>query len=193
MSIICGIDASITGTAVALGDGTDDNLKVQRFPGGESDGGDVCNRFKRYERIIGNVLKPIEESKPFAIFLENYAFGVGTSYTIEFGALLRWHLMDMTQRFYEVAPATLKKFVAGAGNAKKEQMLLQVYKHWGQSFPTNDHADAFGLYRLGLCAAGMADPKNAAQREAVTKVIGRDLLLDAIGSSRNEAAGGIMS
>lgn len=183
-AIICGVDASITGTAVALGDGGPD-FTCQRFPGGESEGGEVCNRFHRYQRIIANILYPIEQAKPFAIFLENYSFGSGTAFTIEFGGLLRWHLMDMTPRLYEVAPATLKKFVAGPGNAKKEHMLLNVYKQWGQSFPTNDHADAFGLYRLGLCACGMAPASNTQQREAVTKVVGSDLLLDAIASSRS--------
>ena len=43
-------------------------------------------------------------------------------------------------------------------------------------FETNDHADAFGLYRLGLCACGLAPMANQAQREAVEKVVGKELL-----------------
>ena len=43
---------------------------------------------------------------------------------------------------------TLKKFAAGKGNAKKQEMLLQIYKRWGLEFTDDNAADAYSLGRL---------------------------------------------
>lgn len=48
-----------------------------------------------------------------------------------------------------VPPTSLKKFVTGKGNAKKNEMLLWVYKHWGESFSDDNQADAFALEKFG--------------------------------------------
>lgn len=54
----------------------------------------------------------------------------------------------------KVPPMTLKKYAAGKGNAKKQEMLLQVYKRWGVEFDDDNAADAYSLGRL---ASGRAD------------------------------------
>ena len=42
---------------------------------------------------------------------------------------------DDDRRFpLKVPPMTLKKYAAGKGNAKKQEMLLQIYKRWGIEF-----------------------------------------------------------
>jgi crossover junction endodeoxyribonuclease RuvC len=43
---------------------------------------------------------------------------------------------------------TLKKYAAGKGNAKKQEMLLQIYKRWGLEFNDDNAADAYALARL---------------------------------------------
>jgi crossover junction endodeoxyribonuclease RuvC len=43
---------------------------------------------------------------------------------------------------------TLKKFAAGKGNAKKQEMLLQMYKRWGVEFNDDNAADSYALARL---------------------------------------------
>lgn len=48
----------------------------------------------------------------------------------------------------KVPPMTLKKFAAGKGNAKKQEMLLQIYKRWGVEFNDDNAADAYALARL---------------------------------------------
>ena len=56
---------------------------------------------------------------------------------------------DDAQRFpLKVPPMTLKKYAAGKGNAKKQEMLLQIYKRWGVEFTDDNAADAYGLARL---------------------------------------------
>ena len=49
-----------------------------------------------------------------------------------------------------VQPSTLKKFVTGSGAAKKNQMMLAVYKKWGYETDDDNLADAFALAQLVL-------------------------------------------
>jgi Holliday junction resolvasome RuvABC endonuclease subunit len=49
----------------------------------------------------------------------------------------------------QIPPMTLKKYAAGKGNAKKQEMLLQIYKRWGLEFNDDNAADAYALGRLG--------------------------------------------
>jgi len=48
----------------------------------------------------------------------------------------------------KVPPMTLKKYAAGKGNAKKQEMLLQIYKRWGIEFNDDNAADSYALARL---------------------------------------------
>lgn len=48
----------------------------------------------------------------------------------------------------QIPPMTLKKFAAGKGNAKKQEMLMQIYKRWGIEFNDDNAADAYALARL---------------------------------------------
>jgi len=72
----------------------------------------------------------------------------------ELGGLVKLTLWDhlpegSTSRTpLKIAPMTLKKFAAGKGNAKKQEMLLQIYKRWGAEFNDDNAADAYALARL---------------------------------------------
>lgn len=48
----------------------------------------------------------------------------------------------------KVPPMTLKKYAAGKGNAKKQEMLLQIFKRWGIEFNDDNAADSYALARL---------------------------------------------
>ena len=43
---------------------------------------------------------------------------------------------------------TLKKYATGKGNAKKQEMLMQIYKRWGVEFNDDNAADSYALARL---------------------------------------------
>ena len=58
------------------------------------------------------------------------------------------------RRPLQVPPMTLKKYAAGKGNAKKQEMLMQIYKRWGVEFNDDNAADSYALARL---AAGIAN------------------------------------
>jgi Holliday junction resolvasome RuvABC endonuclease subunit len=56
----------------------------------------------------------------------------------------------------QIPPMTLKKYAAGKGNAKKQEMLMQIFKRYGVEFNDDNAADAYALGRLaGEC---MIDP-----------------------------------
>lgn len=70
----------------------------------------------------------------------------------ELSATVRMTIFDYFddhRRFpLKVPPMTLKKYAAGKGNAKKQEMLLQIYKRWGLEFLDDNAADAYALGRL---------------------------------------------
>ena len=58
------------------------------------------------------------------------------------------HYDDLLRFPLKVPPMTLKKYAAGKGNAKKQEMLLQIYKRWGIEFNDDNAADSYALARL---------------------------------------------
>lgn len=55
---------------------------------------------------------------------------------------------DHLRRPLQIPPMTLKKYAAGKGNAKKQEMLMQIYKRWGLEFNDDNAADSYALARL---------------------------------------------
>lgn len=65
----------------------------------------------------------------------------------------------------QIPPMTLKKYAAGKGNAKKQEMLMQIYKRFGVEFNDDNAADSYALARL---AAGIH--LNAVDKAIVEKI-----------------------
>lgn len=171
MSIIA-IDPSLTNTAVVVGDVSDYRLKT--FSSGNI-GNDVAGRIARYDALVASIMEWIGEPDADAIYIEGYSFGSkggALSSICEYGGILRWHLDELSDRIFEVAPSTLKKFCTGKGDGNKDMVAAHLSRRWNVMFHDNDSFDAFGLYRLGLVAEGLAEPDNQAQREAANKVLG---------------------
>lgn len=176
--IICGIDPSLTGTAIVVSDPSagPEGYAVRRFSS-KNIGDDVKNRFKRFEYMINEIDAWLDERRVTHCFLENYSFGSDWNVTLlaEFGGLLRWHLV--TREFVaEVAPTTLKKFVTGRGDTKGKSIIgSHMTARWGVLFDNDDLQDAYCLWRLGRCCLGIDEPDTQARREAVGKVMGFDV------------------
>ena len=77
--------------------------------------------------------------------------------------LVLWY--NHTEPPLQIPPMTLKKYASGKGNAKKQEMLLQIYKRWGVEFNDDNAADAYALARL---ASGSAI--DAIERETQEKI-----------------------
>ena len=117
-------------------------------------------------------LSGCDHIKPI-IVLEGYGFGHASSIQIiaEIGTLIRFRLMQINFSYIEVAPTALKKFVTGKGNAKKDLMLMEVYKRWGIECKTHDEADAFGLSMYGLAVNGFISvPKAHLDQKLIAKL-----------------------
>jgi crossover junction endodeoxyribonuclease RuvC len=88
-----------------------------------------------------------------SVYLEGAAYQSTGQAILQMGALhflTRLFLFKKHVNYKVIAPGTLKKFVSGKGNSKKDLMLLNVYKKWGVEFQDHNLADAYGLARLAL-------------------------------------------
>lgn len=88
-----------------------------------------------------------------AVYLEGPAYQATGQVILQMGALhymTRLFLFKKHANYKIIAPGTLKKFVTGKGNSKKELMLLKVYKKWGVEFEDHNLCDAYGLARMAL-------------------------------------------
>ena len=88
-----------------------------------------------------------------SVCIEGPSFGSNGAFVLQMGALhfyLRIFLYKNGVNYGIKAPGTIKKFVTGDGRAKKDLMLLKVYKKWGVEFDDDNLADAYSLARIAL-------------------------------------------
>lgn len=88
-----------------------------------------------------------------SVYIEGPSYASKGSFVLQMGALhyiIRLMLKIKNINYKIIAPGTLKKFVTGSGRAKKDLMLLKVYKKWGVEFDDDNLADAYSLARLAL-------------------------------------------
>jgi len=101
----------------------------------------------------GNVIKDV--AMEGTVLASNSALVLG-----ELAATVKLELFDFFRdrtgnpsRFpLQIPPMTLKKYATGKGNAKKQEMLLQIYKRWHIEFNDDNAADAYSLARLAADA-----------------------------------------
>jgi crossover junction endodeoxyribonuclease RuvC len=143
-----GIDPSYTGFAIVIIDKNGDVVE-QRLLSTDS-------KKEADERIID-----LEKDFKFvptifslhSVCIEGPSFSSNGAFILQMGALhyyLRIFLLKKDIKFTIVAPSALKKFVSGDGRAKKDLMLLKVYKKWGVEFEDDNLADAYGLAQYAL-------------------------------------------
>ena len=148
--IYIGIDPSLTGTGIVVLDEQGNVLDK------------VCISTKARQKIeerydvvmkgVYDVLANMPEGDQ-GIAIEGLSFGSKGSSMLELAGLhylIRYRLFFHGIFFSVVPPQTLKKFVCGKGNVKKEQMLLQTYKRWGLEFQDNNICDAYCLARYAM-------------------------------------------
>lgn len=121
---------------------------------------------------IANSVGELLTSYPIdAVVIENYGFA--NSHTlvtlVEIGTLVRMVLWQNDRAFLAVPPTTLKKFVTGKGNSKKNEIMMHVFKKWGFEAKTDNVADAVGLAMFGLCITEWAEFTKA--ERATTSII----------------------
>jgi crossover junction endodeoxyribonuclease RuvC len=124
----------------------------------------------RVNAIVGDILDIQSQYKPDHIYVEDYALGINMGSVItqvEISTVLQFVLWQNDITVNLVHPTKLKKFVTGSGGAKKELVILEVFKRWGYSATVNDEADAVALAQFGLAASGHATNCTKAMLEVI--------------------------
>ena len=115
-----------------------------------------ANRFARYAHYTREISELIIAYGVDLVIIEGYSYAgkFNSSLQYELGACIRMKMWQDEVKFVEVAPTSLKKFVTGKGNAKKDLMLLSVYKRWDFDTEDDNEADAYGLAQFGRAIIG---------------------------------------
>jgi len=93
----------------------------------------------------------VDVFKPDLAVIEGYAYdGLGRLAEIgEWGGVVKVELEERGVPFITVAPKRLKKFVAGNGDASKDQMIEAVDNKYNITTDNDNLADAIGLAKVG--------------------------------------------
>jgi crossover junction endodeoxyribonuclease RuvC len=161
MCRVLGLDLSLTSTGAVL-------LKN----GEVKESTTLSSSHKEQARLADLKFKigmAIKFYKPELTVIEGYAFGRPNAMAglAELGGVVKCSLFEMQQQILIVPPARVKKFATGRGNAKKDEVRLEVYKRWGFEAKTNDEVDAYVLARIGLAYLGYDDNLIKPQLEVI--------------------------
>lgn len=143
---VVGIDMSLTSTGLACNHDT----TTIRTTGHKGDS--ITERSWRLRQIAGEILA--WAAKADLVVIE------GPAFTSQHGSMhdrsgLWWLVVDRLVRgeipLAVMPPANLKKYATGAGNAKKDAVMLAIARRFPMFTVTgNDIADAIGLMAAGL-------------------------------------------
>ena len=143
---VVGIDQSYTG----FGFSVDGEAKKKAFPLSRYD-----SEIVRLAAVRGWFMDWLALQKRAGIDLvvmEGYANNAkfGREMAGELGGVVKLAVYDILhQEPLIVPPNSLKKFVSGSGGAKKNTMLMHVFKKWGVEFSDDNQADAYALEQFG--------------------------------------------
>lgn len=141
-----GIDLSFTGTGLIILD-NQKNVTFQEVITSNS----KDETTERIQKITNRILNKLDEHNNLnGIYIEGISYGSTGKAFSQLSGLYYHTLIELENKFpsttiKSIPPGTLKKFITGKGNAKKDLILLNVYKKFGIEFNNSDLADAFSL------------------------------------------------
>lgn len=150
-SLVVGIDPSLTGFAMTLLD-NDTGLFISYLYKPDKRG--VLRLVNIQEWMKSTFQK--WESKGFTIEAVGIEDGVVASYSAfvlgELAGAVKVFLYDYflgeTQFPVKIPPTMVKKYATNRGNAKKNEVLLGIYKQWGIEFTDDNMADSFVIAKM---------------------------------------------
>ena len=146
--IFVGIDHSFTGTGVILLDKNGEILEQKLI---KSNPKQTIEERLIYLRDQLSFVPVIVNLK--TVYLEGPSFASNGQFVLQMGALhfmIRLLLFEHGVDYKIIAPGALKKFITGKGNAKKNLMLLKIFKKWNVEFDDDNLGDAYSLARFAL-------------------------------------------
>ena len=148
MTIIIGIDPSLTATGIA--DQFGHTYTITYEP--DEIGDHRIRRIYDEIRYLFGVTKKPATHAVIEGMLEHRGHSAGTQGMVQ--GVVRLACLRAFGEYVIAPPATLKKFATGRGNATKDDMRMEWYKRTGQDVRDNNQVDAAWLRELGLHLAG---------------------------------------
>lgn len=149
-NLFVGIDASFSGTGVVI---INNEYKIieQKLIGTKrtDDEYDIEYRMLYIIKSLESLLEYKQDIK--LVLLEGISFGSTGEGAAQLAALnyfIRIFLLNNNIPYSSISPNSLKKFVTGTGQCKKNLMLKEVYKKWGEDFQDDNICDAYCLSRM---------------------------------------------
>jgi len=127
---------------------------------------------ERLNMIRQEVNSLIDKYSIDLIGIEGYSFGSNGMAVFnigELGGVLRLLFYDRLIKYIVVPPTTVKKFLTGKGNSKKDLMLKEVYKRYDFNEDNDNIADAYVIGRFILAVEGLDGDINKSQQEIIGK------------------------
>ncbi len=145
--LFVGVDPSINATGIIVLDENANIIEQKLFSVKSEKFEESLVKYEKEIKFIPNIINLQ------SVYLEGPAYQATGRAVLQMGALhylVRLFLFKKQVNYKIIAPGTLKKFVTGKGNSKKDLMLLKVYKKWGVEFDDHNLCDAYGLARMAL-------------------------------------------
>lgn len=168
---VVGLDLSLTATGYAY-HGCRGTIHAKHLKGAERLAY-LRDAVMRLDLSFENYNLPSEPTRPDLVVMEGYSYAsANQAHQVgELGGVIRLALHEAGVPFVVVAPAALKKYATGKGNANKAAMLQAAWQRLGYEGTDDNEADALWLRAMGLDALGhpiVAMP--AVNRTALAKV-----------------------
>jgi len=145
---VMGIDPSLSGTGVALGDGT---LRTIKTTAKEGDGERLL---KLYRELQAAMRGDDGRKATFAVIEDLPTHAMSAGLTGRAQGIVRMTLAQWDTPYVAIPPASLKKFATGKGNAKKDAMRQAWLEFSGEDNSDDNQVDAAWLRQIGLHLKG---------------------------------------
>lgn len=131
------------------------------------------------DAVLECLAEPENGRSPDLVLIEDYAFSAAAAHAHELGELggaVKVALHEAGQPYVLVAPASLKKFATGKGNANKIAVAVAAAKV-GREFGDDNQCDAWWLQQMAIYRyIGAGGSKTAYRDETLSKITWPELV-----------------
>ena len=171
-----GIDLSLSNTGLIIIDEKSKIILEKSIKTSPAKEKTSITTIQRVRGITTDIIFALKSLDVKEVAIEGFSFGSrgGALFEIAYlGYRVREELYCNNIAFIEPTPHQLKQFATGKGNTKKSEVMLQVYKKWGEEFSDDNLADAYVLAQM---LKGKVDDKGLTklQQSVLDKVKGSE-------------------
>lgn len=151
-----GIDPSLTGCAYSILKSTE-NIPVKSgvINNPQTNANANLSKMFRLRKIRNIIYKLLKEYNPKVLCIEGYSYGSknGLLYQAEVYCAIMFALLKFENKpiILNPAPVTVKLYATNNSGAKKDLMLLKVFKNFGIEYDNHNEADAFVISHIARC------------------------------------------